>query len=70
MTLDPDNIPSTITLICSGATIDSSLFAKMWSDLQSYVQNKSSMIVSLFQSLLGSAGICLLYEQPNRFNEH
>eukprot|EP00358_Blepharisma_japonicum_P006710 CAMPEP_0202940370 /NCGR_PEP_ID=MMETSP1395-20130829/486_1 /ASSEMBLY_ACC=CAM_ASM_000871 /TAXON_ID=5961 /ORGANISM="Blepharisma japonicum, Strain Stock R1072" /LENGTH=1151 /DNA_ID=CAMNT_0049634821 /DNA_START=1761 /DNA_END=5216 /DNA_ORIENTATION=- len=54
MTLDPDNIPSSITLFCSSASIDSSLFAKMWSDLQSYVQSQSSMTTTLLQNILGS----------------
>ncbi|CAG9320588.1 unnamed protein product [Blepharisma stoltei] len=55
MTLDPDNISSSITLFCSSATIDSSLFTKMWSDLQSYIKSQNDMTTTLLQSILKSA---------------
>ncbi|CAG9320609.1 unnamed protein product [Blepharisma stoltei] len=54
LTLDPDNIPSTITLFCSSASIDSSLFSTMWSDLKSYVSSQSTMTNTLLDSVLGA----------------
>ncbi|CAG9311880.1 unnamed protein product [Blepharisma stoltei] len=40
--IDPDQIPSAITLFCSSATIDSTLFSTMWSDLQLYVSENTA----------------------------
>ncbi|CAG9319790.1 unnamed protein product [Blepharisma stoltei] len=51
--IDTDNIPSTIAIFCSSATIEASLFSQMWSDLQSYVEN-NDIDENLLGSVLGS----------------
>ncbi|CAG9324923.1 unnamed protein product [Blepharisma stoltei] len=38
-TVDVDNVPSTISLFCGSATIDSDLFSLMWTDLQNYISS-------------------------------
>ncbi|CAG9335119.1 unnamed protein product [Blepharisma stoltei] len=62
-TLDPDNIPSEISLIASSATIDNTLFSQMWSDLQSYAASQDSVSVSLFKSF--AAAVLALSSQTD-----
>ncbi|CAG9312681.1 unnamed protein product [Blepharisma stoltei] len=53
-TIDSDNVPASISLFCGSATIDSELFAKMWSDLQSYVAS-TTVDNDRLQNALGAA---------------
>ncbi|CAG9335115.1 unnamed protein product [Blepharisma stoltei] len=62
-TLDPDNIPSEISLIATSATIDNTLFSQMWSDLQSYAASQDSVSVSLFKSF--AAAVLALSSQTD-----
>ncbi|CAG9333442.1 unnamed protein product [Blepharisma stoltei] len=53
-TLNSDNIPSMIAIISSATTINSTLFEKMWSDLQSYINSQNSMNNNIFIGVISA----------------